>query len=57
MATSGEQGGPAGPFGQGPDGYDPQQLASISWPARLAASVFTAIAPLASLGRLLRYRF
>jgi O-methyltransferase involved in polyketide biosynthesis len=40
-----------------PDGYEPQQLARMSWPARLAVSVFTAIAPLASLGRLLRYRF
>jgi len=40
-----------------PDGYDPAQIARMSWPARLAIQFFSLIPPLARLGLLLRYRF
>ena len=40
-----------------PDGYDPEQIARMSWPARFAMQVFLLIPPLARIGLLLRYRF
>lgn len=40
-----------------PDGYDPAQIARMSWPARLAIQFFSLIPPLARIGLLLRYRF
>jgi len=40
-----------------PDGYDPAQIARMSWQARLAIQFFSLIPPLARLGLLLRYRF
>lgn len=40
-----------------PDGYDPAQIARMSWPARLAMQFFSLIPPLARIGLLLRYRF
>lgn len=40
-----------------PDGYDPEQIARMSWPARFAMQVFSLIPPLARIGLLLRYRF
>jgi len=40
-----------------PDGYDPAQIARMSWPARFAMQFFSLIPPLARIGLLLRYRF
>lgn len=40
-----------------PNGYDPAQIARMSWPARLAIQFFSLIPPLARIGLLLRYRF
>ncbi|CAN7471253.1 class I SAM-dependent methyltransferase [Bosea sp. LjRoot237] len=40
-----------------PDGYDPAQIARMSWPARLAIQFFSLVPPLARIGLLLRYRF
>lgn len=40
-----------------PDGYDPTQIARMSWPARIAMQFFSLIPPLARIGLLLRYRF
>lgn len=40
-----------------PDGYDPAQIARMSWPARFAMQFFSLIQPLARIGLLLRYRF
>lgn len=40
-----------------PDGYDPEQIARMSWPARLAIQFFSLLPPLARIGLLLRYRF
>ena len=40
-----------------PDGYDPAQIARMSWPARLTMQFFSLIPPLARIGLLLRYRF
>lgn len=40
-----------------PDGYDPAQIARMSWPARLAMQIFSLMPPLARIGLLLRYRF
>ncbi|MGX1790941.1 class I SAM-dependent methyltransferase [Bosea sp. NPDC055332] len=40
-----------------PDGYDAQQIARMSWPARFAMQFFSLIPPLARIGLLLRYRF
>jgi O-methyltransferase involved in polyketide biosynthesis len=40
-----------------PDGYDPVQIARMSWPARFAIQFFSLIPPLARIGLLLRYRF
>ncbi|WP_186420742.1 class I SAM-dependent methyltransferase [Bosea sp. CS1GBMeth4] len=40
-----------------PDGYDPAQIARMSWPARFAMQVFSLIPLLARIGLLLRYRF
>ncbi len=40
-----------------PDGYDPAQIARMSWPARLTMQFFALIPPLARIGLLLRYRF
>lgn len=40
-----------------PDGYDPEQIARMSWPARFAIQFFSLIPPLARIGLLLRYRF
>ena len=40
-----------------PDGYDPAQLARMSWPARFAMQFFSLVPPLARIGLLLRYRF
>jgi O-methyltransferase involved in polyketide biosynthesis len=40
-----------------PDGYDPDQIARMSWPARLAILAFALVPPLARMGRLLHYRF
>jgi O-methyltransferase involved in polyketide biosynthesis len=40
-----------------PDGYDSEQIARMSWPARLAIQFFSLIPPLARIGLLLRYRF
>lgn len=40
-----------------PDGYDPAQIARMSWPARFTMKFFSLIPPLARIGLLLRYRF
>jgi len=40
-----------------PDGYDPAQIARMSWPARFTMQFFSLIPPLARIGLLLRYRF
>lgn len=40
-----------------PDGYDREQIARMSWPARFAMQFFSLIPPLARIGLLLRYRF
>ena len=40
-----------------PDGYDPAQIARMSWPARFAMQFFSLLPPLARIGLLLRYRF
>lgn len=40
-----------------PNGYDPAQIARMSWPARFAMQFFSLIPPLARIGLLLRYRF
>lgn len=40
-----------------PDGYDPAQIARMSWPARFTIQFFSLIPPLARIGLLLRYRF
>lgn len=40
-----------------PNGYDPAQIARMSWPARLAIQFFSLVPPLARIGLLLRYRF
>ncbi|RST55437.1 class I SAM-dependent methyltransferase [Variovorax sp. MHTC-1] len=40
-----------------PNGYDPRQVARMSWRARMAVRVFAWIPPLGRLGRLLRYSF
>lgn len=40
-----------------PDGYDPAQIARMSWPARFAMQFFSLIPLLARIGLLLRYRF
>ena len=40
-----------------PDGYDPAQIARMSWPSRLTMQFFSLIPPLARIGLLLRYRF
>ena len=40
-----------------PNGYDPRQIARMSWPARFAMQFFSLIPPLARIGLLLRYRF
>jgi len=40
-----------------PDGYDPEQIARMSWPARFAMQFFSLVPPLARIGLLLRYRF
>jgi len=40
-----------------PDGYDPAQIARMSWPARFAMQFFSLVPPLARIGLLLRYRF
>lgn len=40
-----------------PQGYDPEQVARMSWSARLAIYAFSLIPPLANMGRLLHYRF
>ncbi|MEI5664166.1 class I SAM-dependent methyltransferase [Bosea sp. CCNWLW174] len=40
-----------------PDGYDPAQIARMSWPARCTMQFFSLIPPLARIGLLLRYRF
>jgi hypothetical protein len=40
-----------------PKGYDPQQVARMSWPARRTIDLFRAIPSLGKMGRLLRYRF
>jgi O-methyltransferase involved in polyketide biosynthesis len=40
-----------------PDGYDPAQIARMSWPAQWALRFLSLVPPLARLGLLLRYRF
>lgn len=40
-----------------PEGYDPEQVARMSWLARLTIHVFAMVPPLARMGRLLHYRF
>jgi O-methyltransferase involved in polyketide biosynthesis len=40
-----------------PEGYDPQQVARMSWPARITIDIFRGIPSLGKMGRLLRYRF
>lgn len=40
-----------------PQGYDPAQVARMSWSARLAIYAFSLIPPLAGMGRLMHYRF
>lgn len=40
-----------------PGGYDPQQIARMSWPARFAMQFFSLVPLLARIGLLLRYRF
>jgi O-methyltransferase involved in polyketide biosynthesis len=40
-----------------PKGYDPRQVARMSWPARITIDIFRAIPSLGKMGRLLRYRF
>jgi O-methyltransferase involved in polyketide biosynthesis len=40
-----------------PKGYDPGQIARMSWPARLAIFAFAMVPVLARIGRLLHYRF
>lgn len=40
-----------------PDAFDPQQIARMSWPARMAVRAFAFVPPLRRLGRLLLYSF
>lgn len=40
-----------------PQGYDPSQIARLSWPARFAVLLLSAIPPLGDMGRMLRYQF
>lgn len=40
-----------------PEGYEPAQIARMSWPARLALLIFAALPSLTRFGGLLRYRF
>lgn len=40
-----------------PEGYPPEQIARLSWPARAAIRLFTAIPVLTKIGRLMRYGF
>lgn len=40
-----------------PRGYEPRQVARMSWAARLAVRLFAAVPPLGRISRLLRYRF
>lgn len=40
-----------------PESYDPEQVARMSWPARMAIYAFAMIPALAGMGRLLHYRF
>ncbi|GAU80692.1 tetracenomycin polyketide synthesis O-methyltransferase TcmP [Bosea sp. BIWAKO-01] len=40
-----------------PRGYDPAQIARMSWPARLTVLFLSACPPLGRMGRLLRYQF
>jgi len=40
-----------------PNGYDPAQVARMSWPARMAVRVFAVLPAFGRLGRLLRYSF
>ncbi|PCC75257.1 O-Methyltransferase involved in polyketide biosynthesis [Nannocystis exedens] len=40
-----------------PRGYDPRQVARLSWAARVAVKLFTRIPALGRISRLLRYRF
>ncbi|WAS99377.1 class I SAM-dependent methyltransferase [Nannocystis punicea] len=40
-----------------PKGYDPRQVARLSWAARVAVRLFTLIPALGRISRLLRYRF
>lgn len=40
-----------------PEGYDPEQVARMSWLARLTIHLFAMVPPLARMGRLVHYRF
>ena len=40
-----------------PRGYDPAQIARMSWPARLTVLFLSAFPPLGRMGRLLRFQF
>ena len=40
-----------------PQGYDPRQIARMSWAARLTILAFAMVPGLGKIGRLMRYRF